>query len=241
MEKFFPVVLILLLCNSISYSQENIFAFYEYEIKDGMDDQFINGYEKDLEWHASQGDEWTWIGWFVMNGDRRGMFIDATPNHNWSDFDNWKVNSAENSRHNKIHWLPYVKNPSGGYKKVLDEFSNYKPDWFSNAFLQVYHIELNNGKENDFAKFLEDYKPVLQDRLKNNSFVWMKNISGGNINEYLLFVGINKIEDLKLTEKLFNFSDSNEELKQNYTNSVNSGVSELWMYSDRLSLIPGRK
>jgi len=83
----------LIACQPVS-AQQNVFAFFEYDLKDGMADRFIEGYAKDLEWHASQEDDWSWAGWFVTTGERRGRFIDATPNHVWRDFDQWKVNSA---------------------------------------------------------------------------------------------------------------------------------------------------
>jgi hypothetical protein len=219
------------------YAQNNVYAFFEYDIIDGMEDKFINGYEKDLRWHKSQGDDWSWPGWFVLNGNRRGRFIDAAPDHKWSDFDNWKINASENSRHNKIHWLPYVENPSGSYRIILDEFSRYKKDWFQNKFLQVYHIEIKNGQEEIFKRFLENYKSLLQSNLKENSFVWMRTISGGNIHEYYLFISFNKIEELELCETIFDFSDSQNEFRGNYNNSVFRNTSELWRYSERLSLI----
>ena len=172
-----------------------------------------------------------------MNGNRRTRFIDATPNHRWVDFDNWKVNGAENSRHNKIHWAPYVENLSGSYKIQLNEFSKYDEHWIKSKFLQTYHIEVKNSKGDEFRNFLTGYKEILQDKLKGISFVWMKTISGGSESEYQLFIGLNQMEDFKLLEDIFNFSNFESGLVQAYDDSVTSSTSELWQYSERLSLI----
>lgn len=226
---------------SIKCYSQNIFAFFEYDIKNGMTDQFVNGYKADLEWQKSKGDDWSWVGWFVSNGDRRGRFIDATPNHNWTDFDQWKINGTENARYNKIHWTPYVENPSGSYKKILTDFSFYQDDWLKSKYLQVYYIEIKNGDEENFKNFLSSYKPFLQNQLNNNSFVWMKTISGGSTSEYSLFITLSKMEDFSLYENLFDFSDSTKELQENYRASVDKNKSELWSYSELLSLFSDEK
>lgn len=223
--------------HSFSQAQKNVFAFFEYDIKSGMNDQFINGYERDLEWHKSQEDDWSWIGWFVTNGNRRGRFIDATPYHSWSDFDNWKVNASENARLNKIHWLPYVENLSGSYKIILEEESEYIRDWIKKKYLQIYQIDVKVGRSDDFKTLISDYKETLKATLGELSFVWMKTISGGGVNEYHLFVGLDKIEELERCEKLFDSPRSQANLSENLGNTVNSIATELWMFSDRLSLI----
>lgn len=223
--------------SSATYAQNNIFAFFEYDLKDGHRDQFINGYAKDLSWHQSQGDDWTWVGWFVTNGPRRGRFIDATPNHNWSDFDRWKVDAAENARNNDIHWAPYVDNASGSYKKVLTDYSNSAGNWFVSPNVQVYSIEIKPGKELFFEDFLKDFSPLLKEQLRELPFVWMKTISGAKTNEYLLYVGMDKIEQLAACEYLFHFSVSQKELARKYNECVARQSSELWSYSQKLSLI----
>jgi hypothetical protein len=242
MKKILLVLFFAFIASNLSYSQNNIFSFFEYDIKDGMRDQFINGYAKDLEWHKSQGDDWSWVGWFVVNGKRRDRFIDATPDHNWSDFDNWKINAKENSRLNKINWVPYVENSSGSYKMILEEASRYDKNWYKSKFLQVYYIEIVPGIEEAFEIRLEKTKSFLKKKLKNNSFVWMKTISGGNVNEYCLYVALNKIEELSFCDNLFEDSPFlQNNLEGLYRESVKKILSELWSYSESLSLFSDKE
>ncbi|MEH0155186.1 hypothetical protein V6R21_13655 [Limibacter armeniacum] len=227
----------LFFCLPEAYSQGNAFAFFEYDIRLGMEDQFNNGYEKDLEWHKSQGDDWSWIGWYVINGERRGRFIDATPNHEWKDFDNWKVNGAENNRHNKIHWVPYVENYSGSYRTVLPAFSDFKRDWFTKKFLQVYNLKVIEGKAYLFKEFLNKHKAYLSSKLNGISFVWMQTVSGGSNSEYLLFIATDQVETLGDCQFLFDFPDAEKELRKLYSESVRENIVELWHFSEKLSLI----
>ncbi|MCX2680019.1 hypothetical protein OOZ15_08730 [Galbibacter sp. EGI 63066] len=230
------ILTVALLVSAQAFSQNNINAFFEYDIKDGMKEKFINGYEKDVAWQLSQGDDWLWGAWFVLNGERRGRFIDVTPNHNWDDFDNWIINGAENSRHNNIHWIPYVQNPSGSYQATLLKHSNYKENWFTSKYLQVYKLEIEQGEEETFKHFLQKVKPLMEQRLQGLTFLWMQNISGGNINEHWFLVSVDGLKDLKKCEKLFLFSNEQKTLSQLYGKAVNKNISELWKHVPKLSV-----
>lgn len=216
-------------------AQKNVFAFFEYNIKDGMTEQFVNGYARDLEWHKVQQDDWTWIGWFVINGQRRGRFIDATPNHSWNDFDEWKVDGAENAKHNKIHWAPYVMHPSGSYRVLLETQSELSKNWMTSPYLQVYSLKIKSGRAGDFEKFMSAFKKSVA--YKEMILVWMKTVSGGSVSDYHLFVGLKDIEGLKQCIDLFDFKEANTEIAINYRLSVESNTSELWRYSSKLSLV----
>lgn len=241
--KFFIIALFI---SNLSLGQnklsktDSVFAFFEYKLKNeiGMEDAFNTGYERDLEWHKSQNDQWTWIGWYVTNGSRRGYFIDATPNHLWSDFDNWNVNTAENSRLNKIHWVPYVESSDGSYKVILNEFSSYTRDWFKTTYLQVFHVSIDLQKEILFSLFLKDFSINLKNKIPNSSFVWMKTASGGLTTEYSLFLTANKVQDLEKIYKIFHASEMSNELWKKYSQSVIKNESELWRYISKLSYFP---
>jgi hypothetical protein len=144
------------------------------------------------------------------------------------------VNGAENVRYNKIHWILYIENPSGSYKILLNEFSSYNKEWWKSKFLQVYKIKVKTDKENNFRNFLEKYESVLKKVLNDNSFVWMRTISGGSVSEYCLFIGLNNISDYKLFENLFDFSNSDDDLIKDY--SVEMNESELWGFNKELSM-----
>ncbi|MBC9795041.1 hypothetical protein [Sinomicrobium weinanense] len=237
MKKSVILIGMILLCYVRTYSQNNVFAFFEYDIRSGMEDPFINGYAKDLEWHQLQGDDWSWIGWFVMNGNRRGRFIDATPAHAWKDFDHWKVDAAENARYNKIHWQSYVVNPSGSYREILEEFSTFGKNWYRNRYLQVYYVQVRHGRERTFTRFLAGIKPLLEKRLQGRPFVWMKTISGGSPDTYLLFVALDKIEDLKSCDGLLErYPPADKE--EGYGEMIKKVTSELWSYNKKLSSVP---
>ena len=218
-----------------------VFAFYDYQIKNGlgMREAFDAGYGRDLEWHRAQGDQWAWIGWYVINGERRDWFIDASPDHQWSDFDSWNISGAENSRLNKIHWTPYVEDAQGSYRTVLSEFSNEREDWYRSKFLQVHHLEVSPLQEKDFLAFLKNFRPFLESLLGETAFVWMKTDSGGAAHGYLLLIAVDQLVQMERVSGIFDPKLLPDKLWDQYSGTVARNVSEMWRYVPSLSLYPG--
>lgn len=239
---------VLLQLHSIAQLQpiqktDTVFAFFEYQLKKevGMEDAFNTGYQRDLEWHKSQHDQWTWVGWYVSNGSRRGRFIDATPNHSWKDFDNWNVSGAENSKLNKVHWLPYVENQDGSYRLVLTDYSLTHKDWFKTANLQVFHLSIDISREKDFIAFMEKRYHYLKTNFATNGFAWMKTVSGGSMQDYFLFVPMSRLEQFKQVSNIFSAETMDAATYEFYTKSVKNNYSELWSYKPALSLYPSNQ
>jgi hypothetical protein len=64
----------------------------------------------------------------------------------------------------------------------------------------------------------------------------MRTVSGGDVGEHLLFVGLENLEGLSACEGLFAFSAAEKSLLAAYSTSIGNIRSELWSYSDKLSL-----
>ena len=55
--------------------------------KAGMQAQFEEGRKKHSAFHAAQKDTWKIYVWEIVSGERTGAYMQATPGHNWKDFD----------------------------------------------------------------------------------------------------------------------------------------------------------
>ena len=226
-------------------SQANVYAFYEYSIKNGQENAFINGYRADLDWQKTQRDTWSWIGWFVLNGPRRDRFIDATPDHQWKDFDNWVVDRGENARHNEIHFVPYVGKPSGTYRLVLSEYSLTQPAWYKSPLVQVYHVTLKFGQEKEFQTFLSSLKIAFGKAYPSRSFICMKTVSGDYLSSYCLLITSSRNEELTALSNLFEplirstyTPADSEQILQRAATAIATIQSELWGYRSDLSMYP---
>ncbi|SMD37678.1 hypothetical protein SAMN04488029_3408 [Reichenbachiella faecimaris] len=238
MNRLIIGLLVFFIINFDSEAQngKTVFAFYEYKVEGYQLTNFINGYKRDLEWHAEKNDSWDWVGWFVMTGDRRGNFIDATPNHLWKDFDEWNINGAENLKHNIIHWLPYVSDPNGSFRVLLSKLSNIGPDWYKSKLLKVIYFDVYSDRVVQFSELLNEITPIMEKQQPNATFAWMRTSTGGPGN-YVLFLCANSYEELGVIET--NFSESLPKLKEQSINTyklcVKSTFEELWSYNAYLS------
>lgn len=75
--------------------------------KPGQQAAFEEGYRRHLEWHRRAGDPWSWHGWYVVSGPRDGLFIDATLDRTWADFDA-AVQPAEDAADNARNVEPFA-------------------------------------------------------------------------------------------------------------------------------------
>ena len=86
--------------------ENNLAQFAIWKPKAGNEQLFATGYKQHLVWHKTNNDTWDWYGWYIISGPNWGMFVDATFNHNWNDFDN-PVNPAGDKADNALHVHPF--------------------------------------------------------------------------------------------------------------------------------------
>jgi hypothetical protein len=81
--------------------------FYAYRVTPALDAQFVQGYERHLQWHANAHDTFVWYLWELTNGDRSGWYVDATMGHQWADFDH-PVDPSGDRANWDLNVQPYV-------------------------------------------------------------------------------------------------------------------------------------
>jgi hypothetical protein len=93
-------------CNTL-LAQKHLAQFALWQPRNGQTAAFETGYKKHLVWHQSNGDTWSWYGWYFVSGPRYGQFLDATFDHAWRDFDH-RVNPAGDGADNQLNVEPYA-------------------------------------------------------------------------------------------------------------------------------------
>jgi hypothetical protein len=212
-------------------AQNNVAHFSFWKIKPGQAQQFENGYKQHLTWHKDNGDTWSWYGWYVISGARADLFIDATFNHGWSDFDN-PVKPAEDRADNNLHTHPFG-NFEGGYKMIqLTDLSIGDSHGLQSKFLRLVTIhvtDIDNGK-----KVIERLKTHYQSA-GIKTFLPFKMVDGGNLNQLLVLIGINSFQEYGKMDKL------QEELSAIETTlkikTITSIAAETLIYRSDMSLI----
>lgn len=181
---------------SIAIQGQSLFRFFAYEIKPGKTAQFNNGFRRNIEWHQQQKDDWSWYAWFVIHGNRKGTFIDGTPNHKWSDFDGWKISSAENIKYNDLDFTEYIeKTVETGTWKYLWEFSTNPIPNLKATYLQVFYFTLKPGATLEFEKYIGQRKPKYE-------INWFKDVLNGST-KYILQIPHNNWGSFLNSEVLY--------------------------------------
>lgn len=172
--------------------------------KEGMQQQFDEGYKRHLDWHRRNKDKWTWYGWQVVTGDRLGYFMDGTFGHLWEDFDR-AVAPAEDAADNAKNVAPYGDFLSNAYYVLLPEVSRTRllEDGTPSLFIEVLYYQLYPGKELEFERVLSKAHEAHGKTEPPRRYAWYKLISGGHQPLYVLMLPYNKSSELQSAEKSF--------------------------------------
>lgn len=150
--------------------------------KPGKQSAFENGYKQHLQWHKRNRDPWSWYGWFVSSGPRDGLFIDATFDHPWSDFDS-SVKPAEDSADNERNVEPHA-DFLFGYKMVLrPELSAGAVSSVTSKFVRS--ITLTFTDKGDADRVLAQ----VRGKLGLTSFLVYQIVDGGNLDQFQILIG----------------------------------------------------
>lgn len=177
---------------SLLAQDKTVAQFVAWKPKEGQEQSFENGYKQHLNWHKTNGDTWSWYGWFVVSGPRDGQFIDATFNHAWSDFDQ-PVNPAGDRADNASHVYPF-----GDVQSVI-KVSQVKEAGFGDAdVLQSKYLRMITLRVTDMGmalQLLKKWGTAYREKMNGKNLLVYQLVDGGNINQLILLLGFRSWEE----------------------------------------------
>ncbi|MCL6099588.1 MAG: hypothetical protein M1391_13545 [Bacteroidetes bacterium] len=230
---FWVALLALIVTSNSLFAQSGTIAHFSiWKSKPGQEDNFETGYKQHLKWHVANGDKWNWVGWYVISGPKTGLFIDATFDHSWGDFDK-PIKHSEDLTDVGLHVSPF-----GDYQSAfkvsfqpdlsISDSSSLKSKLLRLVILNVTDIEA--GKK-IIAKLKTSYQSA-----GTKTFLTFKIVDGGNLNQLLLFLGFNNFEEYgrseNVQEDLLTIENSLN------TNVITSITSETLVYNAAMSYFP---
>jgi hypothetical protein len=227
------LTILLLLTASKIMAQGNVAHFSIWKPKAGQEQNFENGYKQHLKWHQANGDKWSWYGWYVISGPRDGLFVDATFNHSWSDFDK-SVKPAEDEADNVLHTYPFGDFQLGFKASNMKSLSFSDSSSLKSKFLRLVTLtvsDIETGK-----RVIEKLKISYQSNAAIRNLLTYKLVDGGNLSQFLLLFGFNSFEEFEKNENL------QEELSQMENSlkvkTITSLSSEILVFKASMSLFP---
>jgi hypothetical protein len=213
-------------------AQNNVAHFTFWKPNPAEAQHFENGYKQHLKWHKDNGDQSSWYGWYVISGPRADLFVDATFNHTWIDFDK-PVKPAEDRADNNLHTRPFGDYEGGCKLLFLRDLSIGDSSGLESKYLRLITInvtEIDNGKK-------------LIERLKNRyqltgikTFLPFKMVDGGNLNQLLLLIGLQSFQEYGKLENLPEELSAIEATLKIKT--ITSITAETLVYRADMSLLP---
>lgn len=229
--------------------QQNTAAFlFSYTPKEGMNEQFDAGYKKHLEWHRQHKDPLLWYAWYVVFGDRLGMFIDGCFGSTFAAFDE-RVSPAEDRVDFEQTTAPYADPVFRTAYTLRSDLSTATPleDRKPSPMVHVGYYQIHPGKQAAFEKVLRAVKQYLQNVTDSLDMTWYELTAGGNP-IYMLMVPLSGWSDYpkasfsleKLIRQGYNVNKADSFLEAIAT-SIDQRGSEIWAYQSDLSYFPEKE
>ncbi len=217
-------------------SEKTVAKFAVWKPKEGLQQEFENGYKHHLLWHLENKDTWSWYGWYVISGYRYGYFIDATFGHSWKELDN-PVNPSADFADIKLHSLPFGEVKHLYTLNFQPHISTATQPDLKAKLLRCLHLTCNNPGEAE--KVFEKLHKTLEEKLKDQKIFIFKFADGADVLNYQILLPVNSFEEFGKTDIVENTIDSIENDMNIFP--FNSMTSETWLYRSDMSLFPEGK
>jgi len=217
----------------------HLFGYYP---KAGMGAQFDRGYREHLEWHRRNRDPLPWYGWYVVEGERFGMFIDGTFGAPFAAFDA-RVAPAEDGRNAREVFLPYATPAFRASYRLRPELGDATPleERRPPPMLAVYTYRVRPGMAAAFEALVRALRTAGADP---GGSTWYEAVAGTRVPEYVLMSGradwaaFAAGGGLEARIARLAPAQDRERLAAQLAQAVERVDSEVWAYREDLSLIP---
>ena len=190
---------ILLLWSNACVGQSNKIAHLSFwKPTPGQEQPFAAGYQRHLKWHAEHKDQWKWYGWYFISGARTGVFLDATTDHRWEDFDH-PVAPAEDGKDVDLQVAPFGTYLYAQKLALLEDISYADSTGMKSKYLRLVTLEVNNIPGSKIL--LQKLGQAFKAKGLKNFFVYQM-IDGGSANQLQLLLGADSFAALAITESL---------------------------------------
>jgi len=204
-----------------------------------------DGYRKHLEWHAAVNDPILWYGWFVVEGERLGHFIDGAYDVTGAEFDA-RPDPAGDAADATQNFVPFVEMQ---YRRVFRlradlGTSKFLEERDPSPLMQVVYYDVRPGRQPEFEAAAAAVADAA--RRQDIRFTVYEMLTGSGGPLYALYVPLDGFRSFDETpvslEQVARSALAAEALSSVMTDlavAVESSNAEVWQYRADLSLIPG--
>lgn len=219
---------------------------FGYSARNGDTGGLVDGYKRHLEWHRERNDPLTWYGWFVIEGQRLGMFIDGSFGLSFADFDN-RIDPAGDGADATETFLPVAQPEFRQVYRLRRDLSAATPleDQQPTGLMQVMDVTLRAGRTAEFAGALSALAAAMRARQSTVRLTVYERITGGAQPGFMVTLAVASMAELgaippglTALARSYLAGPGQRQALDALAASVAAADTELWQYRADLSLIP---
>jgi hypothetical protein len=156
--------------------------------KAGARQQFEEAGKRHMDWHRKQKDTWVWPVWEVVAGDRMGMFIAATVDHQWKDFDERGALMQADIADYETNMAPHVESAVVRYYMLMSELSRPPDEERYSPFTEVLEFHLKPDAVEEFLRVNRRIHEAIQKTNWPERYLWYMLWTGGDHPTFVLLL-----------------------------------------------------
>jgi hypothetical protein len=218
---------------------------FAYHPKQGARALFQEGYRRHLEWHEQREDSLPWYAWWVVTGDRTGMFVDGTFGITFSAFDA-RIDPQGDGADFAQTTAPFADPAFRRVLRLRRDLSTVTrlESRSASRLLQVSEVRLRPGGNAEFENVLRAVREAQSGSASLPAYTWYELIDGGQRPTYLLMVPAESWSDLAssavgLSGLIAETGQNAEAGNRRLADLVESVVAETWSWAQNLTYLPG--
>lgn len=149
---------------------------------------FENHFGMFRNWSLDQGNDWTWLAFEVIMGERTGQYVFGSFNHDMADWDAPPVDMAASREQQLRHIAPYTDSYRGGMMRNRRELSTQAADAPIRPIYQVITFDVKLGKEEAFMEVLGALKNAVEAASAPIEFNVFQTFVGSNGSQFIVSV-----------------------------------------------------
>ncbi len=258
--RFACLLVALLLAPSLSRAQQpqspdapsgSAAFLFGYFPTEGAGERFEEGYRRHLDWHEEHGDRLPWYAWYVITGDRIGLFIDGTFGVGFADIDA-RPDPAGDRADFEQSAGPFARPDFRSVYRVRHDLSSVTPleNRQPSRMVQAIRYRVRPGGQAAFEAAVRAHHESIRGGSNPTApgYTWYELVSGGEQPAYLLMIPLGSWADLGtaitdlgpfVTGRLEN--DGEAPPGAGASGIVDSILSETWVFRSDLTYLPGSR
>lgn len=166
--------------------------FSTYHVKPGASAAFLRGYREHLEWHLKARDRWPWYVWEVVSGERQGLYVGGSFDHDWAEMER-RPKPAEDGAHHEKTIDPHLDRAVSRYLERRADLGG-RLESFESPYLAVIEVRVRPGERAAFERAVKS--EGSGEGGTGPAHAWFEVVSGDQHPTYLAFVSLERRADL---------------------------------------------